>query len=80
MTLPPRVDRVVGKPRVELALPVAGPFENAQLEWPLLGCSCGKRYDLVRAGRSENDESLFAEPFPLVRDGDRIRVAIPVGA
>ena len=56
------------------------PFENAQLEWPLLGCSCGKRYDLVRAGRSEHDESLFAEPFPLVRDGDRIRVAIPVGA
>jgi Fe-S cluster biogenesis protein NfuA len=54
-------------------------FESAQLEWPLLTCSCGKRYDLVRAGRSDGEESLFAEPFPLVRDGDRIRVAIPVG-
>jgi Fe-S cluster biogenesis protein NfuA/nitrite reductase/ring-hydroxylating ferredoxin subunit len=54
-------------------------FDSARLEWPLLSCTCGKRYDLVRAGRSEGDESLFAEPFPLVRDGDRIRVAIPVG-
>jgi Fe-S cluster biogenesis protein NfuA/nitrite reductase/ring-hydroxylating ferredoxin subunit len=54
-------------------------FENAQLDWPLLRCSCGQRYDLVRAGRSESDEGSFAEPFPIVRDGDRIRVAIPVG-
>jgi Fe-S cluster biogenesis protein NfuA/nitrite reductase/ring-hydroxylating ferredoxin subunit len=54
-------------------------FENARLDWPLLRCSCGKIYDLVRAGRSAVGESIFAEPFPLVRDGDRIRVAIPVG-
>jgi Fe-S cluster biogenesis protein NfuA len=55
-------------------------FRDARLDWPLLSCSCGKRYDLVRAGRSEGDTSLFAEPFPLVRDGDRVRVAIPLGA
>jgi Fe-S cluster biogenesis protein NfuA/nitrite reductase/ring-hydroxylating ferredoxin subunit len=55
-------------------------FDGARLDWPLLSCSCGERYDLVRAGRSENDRNVFAEPFPLVRDGDRIRVAIPIGA
>jgi Fe-S cluster biogenesis protein NfuA/nitrite reductase/ring-hydroxylating ferredoxin subunit len=54
-------------------------FDDARLDWPQLCCSCGERYDLVRAGRSEKDQSLFAEPFPLVRDGDRIRVAIPIG-
>ncbi len=54
-------------------------FERGKLEWPRLACSCGKRYDLVRAGRSDADDGSFAEPFPLVRDGDRIRVAIPVG-
>ena len=55
-----------------------GSFDGATLAWPVLQCTCGRRYDLVRAGRSDDGEG-FAEPLPLVREGERIRVAIPVG-
>lgn len=56
-------------------------LDGATIAWPFVRCSaCGERFDLVHAGRAEDDATLFAEPFPLVRDGDRVRVAIPVGA
>ena len=55
-------------------------FERTALEWPFIRCaSCGRRYDVVRAGRAEDDARVFAEPLPLVRDGERVRVAIPLG-
>ena len=55
-------------------------FGATPLEWPFIRCaSCGRRYDVVRAGRAEDDAPYFAEPLPLVRDGERVRVAIPIG-
>lgn len=58
----------------------ASSFGDAHLEWPFVRCgACGGRFDVVRAGRSENDARTFAEPFPLVREGERVRVAIPLG-
>ena len=55
-------------------------FERTGLDWPYLRCgSGGRRYDVVRAGRSEAGDATFAEPFPLVREGQRVRIAIPVG-
>ncbi len=57
----------------------ASGFGEAALQWPFVRCgSCGARFDVVRAGRAETDERIFAEPFPLVRDGERVRVAIPL--
>jgi Fe-S cluster biogenesis protein NfuA/nitrite reductase/ring-hydroxylating ferredoxin subunit len=59
----------------------AEPFAEARLEPPLVVCAgCGASFDLARAGRALTDEQLFIEPFPLMREVDRIRVAIPVGA
>ena len=55
-------------------------FGATPLEGPFIRCaSCGRRYDVVRAGRAEDDAGIFAEPLPLVRDGERVRVAIPIG-
>ncbi|GAC1521134.1 MAG: hypothetical protein NVS2B3_17430 [Vulcanimicrobiaceae bacterium] len=55
-------------------------LDGATLAWPWLRCAgCGERFDVVRAGRSEDDGTRQAEPFPLVRDGDRVRVAISLG-
>ena len=55
-------------------------FERAALEWPFVRCAvCGRRFDVVHAGRVEDDAGLFAEPLPLVREGGRVRVAVPVG-
>lgn len=57
------------------------PLDGATIAWPLVRCaSCGGRFDVVRAGRAEDDGGRFAEPFPLLREGDRVRVAIPIGA
>ncbi len=56
-------------------------FDDAIFARPYLWCSsCGRGYDVVHGGRAEDDETLFAEPFPLVREGARVRVAIPLGA
>ena len=56
------------------------PFERATLEWPFVRCAaCAHRFDVVHAGRVEDNERLHAEPFPVTRDGERIRIAIPVG-
>lgn len=56
-------------------------FDDAILAHPFLWCSsCGRGYDVAHGGRAEDHETLHAEPFPLVRDGARVRVAIPLGA
>lgn len=52
---------------------------GASFAWPFVRCgSCGGRFDVVHAGRVDEGER-FAEPFPLIRDGDRVRVAIALG-
>jgi Fe-S cluster biogenesis protein NfuA/nitrite reductase/ring-hydroxylating ferredoxin subunit len=53
---------------------------DATFEYPRLVCSeCGRVYDVVRAGRADGEENLFIEPFPIVRENGRVRVAIPIG-
>lgn len=55
-------------------------LDEAHLEWPFVRCAaCGERFDVVHAGRVAANERLSAEPFPLVREGGRVRVAIPLG-
>lgn len=55
-------------------------FDGASFAYPFLRCStCGRDYDVVHGGRAQDDQSPHAEPFPLVRDGSRVRVAIPLG-
>ena len=56
-------------------------FDDATLDGRTIRCmACGRGYDVVRAGRAEDDEHLAVEPFPLARDGARIRLAIPLEA
>ncbi len=55
-------------------------LDGAALEWPLVRCSvCAGSFDVVRAGRVAGEAGGAAQPFPLVRDGDRVRIAIPLG-
>jgi Fe-S cluster biogenesis protein NfuA/nitrite reductase/ring-hydroxylating ferredoxin subunit len=54
-------------------------LDDAALEWPFVRCAaCGERFDVVHAGRVVDSTTLAAEPFPVVREGDRVRVAIPL--
>jgi Fe-S cluster biogenesis protein NfuA/nitrite reductase/ring-hydroxylating ferredoxin subunit len=56
------------------------PLDGAFLEWPFVCCAgCGRRFDAVHAGRAADSAAPPAEPFPLIREGDRVRVAIPLG-
>ena len=56
------------------------PLASASLEWPFVRCAaCAHRFDVVHAGRVEDDARLAAEPFPLTRDGERVRIAVPIG-
>jgi Fe-S cluster biogenesis protein NfuA/nitrite reductase/ring-hydroxylating ferredoxin subunit len=54
-------------------------LDDAVLEWPFVRCAaCRERFDVVHAGRVVDSSVLAAEPFPVVREGDRIRLAIPL--
>ena len=56
-------------------------LDGAAVERPFLTCpQCGRAFDVVHAGRAKNDERLFIEPLPLVRESWRLRVSIPNGA
>jgi Fe-S cluster biogenesis protein NfuA/nitrite reductase/ring-hydroxylating ferredoxin subunit len=53
---------------------------GARLEWPHVRCAgCAERFSVVQAGAVADNDALAAEPFPLVRDGERVRIAIPLG-
>jgi Fe-S cluster biogenesis protein NfuA/nitrite reductase/ring-hydroxylating ferredoxin subunit len=55
-------------------------LDGARLEWPFVRCAaCGERFDVVHAGRVAENATLCAEPFPLVREDQSVRVAIPLG-
>ncbi len=38
---------------------------------------CSQHYDVVRAGRGVDLDSLHLEPVPLLRENGRVRVALP---
>jgi Fe-S cluster biogenesis protein NfuA/nitrite reductase/ring-hydroxylating ferredoxin subunit len=51
---------------------------DARLEMTNLVCThCGQQYDVIRAGRGLDQPSLHLEPFPLLVEQGRTRVALP---
>jgi Fe-S cluster biogenesis protein NfuA/nitrite reductase/ring-hydroxylating ferredoxin subunit len=54
------------------------PLEDARLEMTNLICStCGQQYDVIRAGRGLDQPDLHLEPFPLLMEQGRAKVALP---
>jgi Fe-S cluster biogenesis protein NfuA/nitrite reductase/ring-hydroxylating ferredoxin subunit len=55
------------------------PLSAGRLEGTVLACPiCSQHYDVVRAGRGMDLESLHLEPVPLLRENGRVRVALPL--
>jgi len=54
------------------------PLQGAHLELTNLVCpNCRQQYDVIRAGRGLDQPSLHLEPFPLLFEQGRARVALP---
>jgi Fe-S cluster biogenesis protein NfuA/nitrite reductase/ring-hydroxylating ferredoxin subunit len=54
------------------------PLQGAHLELTNLVCPhCRQQYDVIRAGRGLDQPSLHLEPFPLLFEQGRARVALP---
>jgi Fe-S cluster biogenesis protein NfuA/nitrite reductase/ring-hydroxylating ferredoxin subunit len=54
------------------------PLGAAHLEGAILACPiCSQHYDVIRAGRSMDLDTLHLEPIPLLRENGRSRVALP---
>jgi Fe-S cluster biogenesis protein NfuA/nitrite reductase/ring-hydroxylating ferredoxin subunit len=54
------------------------PLGSARLQGTVLACPiCGQHYDVVRAGRGVDLDSIHLEPVPLLRENGRVRVALP---
>jgi Fe-S cluster biogenesis protein NfuA/nitrite reductase/ring-hydroxylating ferredoxin subunit len=55
----------------------AGSLQGAELTGATLVCpACSRGFAITRAGRCVTDEGLQLEPVPLLREGDRVRVAL----
>ena len=53
-------------------------LDDARLEMTNLVCThCGQQYDVIRAGRGLDQPSLHLEPFPLLVEQGRTKVALP---
>lgn len=53
-------------------------LHDVRLETTSLACpNCGERYDVIRAGRGLDQPNLHLEPFPLLVEQGRTRVALP---
>jgi nitrite reductase/ring-hydroxylating ferredoxin subunit len=54
-------------------------LEAATLTGTTLQCAiCGQAYDVIKAGRGLDRPDLHLEPFPLLREHGRARVALPM--
>jgi Fe-S cluster biogenesis protein NfuA/nitrite reductase/ring-hydroxylating ferredoxin subunit len=54
------------------------PLQDARLEMTNLVCPhCGQHYDVIRAGRGLDQPNLHLEPFPLLVEQGRTKVALP---
>ncbi|HEX8772751.1 MAG TPA: NifU family protein [Pyrinomonadaceae bacterium] len=54
------------------------PLQGAHLEVTNLICPhCGQHYDVIRAGRGLDQPNLHLEPYPLLVEQGRARVALP---
>jgi Fe-S cluster biogenesis protein NfuA/nitrite reductase/ring-hydroxylating ferredoxin subunit len=57
------------------------PLGNARLVGSVLACPiCSQHYDVVRAGRGVDLDSLHLEPVPLLRENGRARVALTLSS
>jgi Fe-S cluster biogenesis protein NfuA/nitrite reductase/ring-hydroxylating ferredoxin subunit len=55
------------------------PLGAALMEGSVLACPiCSQHYDVIRAGRSLDLDTLHLEPIPLLRENGRARVALPM--
>ncbi len=53
-------------------------LQDAYIKTTAIVCpTCGQRYDVIRAGRGLDQPSLHLEPFPLLVEGGRAKVALP---
>ena len=55
-------------------------LQDGMLTQTILSCGCGARFDVRQAGRSPDSPTLYLEPVPLLREGARTQVALPVVA
>jgi nitrite reductase/ring-hydroxylating ferredoxin subunit len=54
-----------------------GPLQEGALQAGALACpGCGRSFFLPRAGRSMDDDRIQLEPVPLLREQDRVKVAL----
>jgi Fe-S cluster biogenesis protein NfuA/nitrite reductase/ring-hydroxylating ferredoxin subunit len=54
------------------------PLQGAHLEMTNLVCPhCGQHYDVIRAGRGLDQPNLHLEPYPLLVEQGKTRVALP---
>jgi len=54
------------------------PLGSARLQGTVLACPiCSQHYDVVRAGRGVDLDSIHLEPVPLLSENGRVRVALP---
>jgi Fe-S cluster biogenesis protein NfuA/nitrite reductase/ring-hydroxylating ferredoxin subunit len=54
------------------------PLQDARLETTNLVCPhCGQHFDMIRAGRGLDQPNLHLEPFPLLVEQGRTKVALP---
>lgn len=52
---------------------------SARVEGTALACPhCDQTYDVIRAGRSLDKPDLYLEPFPLLVEQGRVRIAVPI--
>src|SRR5271155_3372094 len=55
------------------------PLGAARLQGTVLACPiCSQHYDVVRAGRGVDLDSIHLEPVPLLSENGRVRVALPL--
>ncbi len=53
------------------------PLDSSRLEGTTLSCSsCGRKYDVCRAGRCLDAPDLFLEPLPLLVEDGKVKVAL----
>jgi len=64
------------------ACPQCGSFlERGMLAAEVLSCpGCGQEFDVRHAGRSLGSTELHLDPLPLLVEGGRVRIAVPVAA
>jgi Fe-S cluster biogenesis protein NfuA/nitrite reductase/ring-hydroxylating ferredoxin subunit len=56
----------------------AGSLESASIQATSLVCkTCGQHYDVVKAGRGQDQPHLHLEPFPLLVESGHAKVALP---